>query len=58
MAPASSYALDVKLSQVALTHVDTEINISNAGAFQSIDVYFGTQKISGATDDLGRIDYN
>ena len=58
MAPASSYALDVKLSQVALTHVDTEINISNAGAFQSIDVYFGTQKISGATDDLGRIDFN
>ena len=58
MAPASSYALDVKLSQIALTHVDTEINISNAGAFQSIDVYFGTQKISGATDDLGRIDFN
>ena len=58
MAPASSYALDVKLSQVALTHVDTEINISNAGAFQSIDVYFGTQRISGTTDDLGRIDFN
>lgn len=58
MAPASSYALDVKLSQIALTHVDTEINISNAGAFQSIDVYFGTQRISGTTDDLGRIDFN
>ena len=58
MAPASSYALDVKLSQVALTHVDTEINISNAGAFQSIDVYIGTQRISGTTDDLGRIDFN
>jgi Na+/H+ antiporter NhaC len=58
MAPASSYALDVKLSQIALTHVDTEINISNAGAFQRIDVYFGTQRISGTTDDLGRIDFN
>lgn len=58
MAPASSYALDVKLSQVALTHVDTEVNISNAGAFQRIDVYFGTQRISGTTDDLGYIDFN
>ena len=58
MAPASSYALDVKLSQIALTHVDTEINISNAGAFQRIDVYFGTQRISGTTDDLGYIDFN
>ena len=58
MAPASSYALDVKLSQIALTHVDTEINISNAGAFQRIDVYSGTQRISGTTDDLGYIDLN
>jgi Na+/H+ antiporter NhaC len=58
MAPASSYALDVKLSQVALTHVDTEVNISNAGAFQRIDVYIGTQRISGTTDDLGYIDFN
>lgn len=58
MAPASSYALDVKLSQIALTHVDTEINISNADVFQRIDVYFGTQRISGTTDDLGYIDFN
>ena len=57
MASASSHAIDVKLPQVALTHVDTEINIANAGAFQKIDVYFDKQRISGTTDDLGYIDF-
>jgi|TARA_B110000444_G_scaffold81276_1_gene76864 Na+/H+ antiporter NhaC len=56
LASISSHAMDVKLPQVALSHVDTEINISNTDAFQLINVYIDTQKISGTTDEFGRLD--
>tara|TARA_B100000767_G_scaffold272152_1_gene299243 strand:+ start:39 stop:1898 length:1860 start_codon:yes stop_codon:yes gene_type:complete len=56
LASISSHAMDVKLPQVALSHVDTEINISNTDASQLINIYVDTQKISGITDEFGRLD--